>query len=60
MIVSEPSKNVEDEIERVVDSPHLNTNPFSGEIKASEEILDVELENWIRGEEFVETENNRD
>ena len=58
--MTELSKKEEDEIDRVVDSPHLNTNPFSGEIKASEEILDVEFENWRRGEESVETENNRD
>ena len=56
---SELSKKEEEEIERVVESLHLQIDPFSGDIKASEDILTVEFEKISSGEDSCDTKHNR-
>ena len=59
MHFSELRTMLEEESVRVVTSLHLQMNPFSGDMRAREEKLDVEFEKRRRGEESWDTENNR-
>ena len=56
---SELSKKEDEEIERVVESLHLQMDALSGAIKSSEDIFVEEFEKISSGEDSCDTKHNR-
>ena len=58
MFLSVLSKRFEEETVRILNSLHLQMNPFSGDMNAREYNVEVEFEMRRRGVDSFETENN--